>query len=454
MNKIILASLVLFGLSSLGAQDFGGILKNSLVLDAGSEGLTDTRDSLGLQLWAGYESQTLLVRLQGTFTYQYFQESSTNRLIPELDLAYLKLAFPGFPGEGNQALLALGRLSTSDPSRLFLDSVLDQLDFTMKLSDFSFRIGTGYNGLISKYTSDLGYNLTDSADQNDTTRYLSSPRLLAWFWTGWKPNPNHLLYVGYIRQQDLRAVAQPDLVLPAEGDFVFDPSKSGLFHTNYFQVDYRFLEFGWGLSFNLGGVLGQGASLSYIAGDQYKLIPHLGYMLYLGSSWDSSDKALRVSLNGLHSSGDTNKRLQFDEGATINEELTTLSTFKSASAPVFSQIFNPKPGNLSLFKLRFSHQPWISSSDDAAKGLMYSTEVASFFRSNTGPISAANTNPLSVSSYLGTEIDAGVNWRPMSDLGLALNLGFFFPAVASDGVFEGIRPDMEQQTSFTLSIAF
>jgi len=94
--------------------------------------------------------------------------------------------------------------------------------------------------------------------------------------------------------------------------------------------------------------------------------------------------------------------------------------------------------NIAAVTLSYSIRPFADMKDaPSIQNLQGILKAIPFFRTSTGAISASEGLAAgSVSSglssslsnlYLGTEVDMIVNYRPLSDLGVALQGGLFMP---------------------------
>ena len=59
------------------------------------------------------------------------------------------------------------------------------------------------------------------------------------------------------------------------------------------------------------------------------------------------------------------------------------------------------------------------------------TGLLVFFRSTPAPISTGGLDPAGDELYIGTELDASVDFRLFSDVGFSIVAGWFFPSKAA-----------------------
>jgi hypothetical protein len=135
--------------------------------------------------------------------------------------------------------------------------------------------------------------------------------------------------------------------------------------------------------------------------------------------------ASRVGLQFIYASGDADYA-SFYEGNTAGAGTAFLPI--SGSSPML--VFTPRMSNLFFGRLLYSFRPFVGSGSEAARNIQIEVSAAPFFRSQAGPISEGGLDTGSTSLYLGTEADLVIRARPLSDLGLGLSFGIFFPGTA------------------------
>ncbi len=221
-----------------------------------------------------------------------------------------------------------------------------------------------FAGLLFNPTSSIIMSKTDSTYSQDDARLLASPRL----------------------------IEVVDIIVPS------------LYHDTFFY-------------------LGTGTMLSFI-NDVYVYAPILSFLagggirLYLKEALDSI-----IELRAIFSSGDADSTSTFREGNTEGNA----TAFIPISRPNLALVFSPQLGNIFLAELRYSLKPFSWAKARVLGRLQTELKGVVFFRPTSGLISEPGINPDSDSIYLGTEVDWIINFKPFSDLGLALSLGLFMP---------------------------
>jgi hypothetical protein len=277
---------------------------------------------------------------------------------------------------------------------------------------------------------------TDSADQSDTGVFFAAPRLIEKI-DALVPNflPRQDLNFTLIWQQDLRganALLQPG----QQQQFVTGLSGGGI------SSQYT----GIGLSgaivstlyYNSFFYLNTGSTLSYVVdstsgtGFSWEYRPIEAFLAGLGLRYFREDLlSSRLELQAIFSSGDADNS-SYQEGNTAGAS----TIFVPISQDTLGLAFQPQWGNLMLIDASYSFKPF-SGSPTAWQNLQLMVKVLSFIRPTTGGISQVGVNPASTDLYLGTEVDAIINFRPLSDLGTALSFGLFMPPGSAAPVFAG-----------------
>jgi hypothetical protein len=252
------------------------------------------------------------------------------------------------------------------------------------------------------------------------------------------------LNLAFLCQFDLRPAedlaSEGDTTLSAKGGGVTTQYSgiglSGAIAPSLYYDSFFYLGTGSMLSFT-GGSYENELLLSYLFG--------AGIRLYMEETLYS-----KIELRFLFASGDEDYTGDFYEGNTSG----TAGTFVPISSPTLALVFSPDLGNVFLFDLNYSIKPFTNSGSLAMENFQTVLKGIIFFRASTGLLSEPFTNPDSDALYLGTEIDAIINFRPFSDLGMALSYGIFIPNSGSDGAFFEDAREIEMLGRFELSISF
>ncbi len=424
--KIPRVFLLVFLCLSLGAVqsfgiDFGGIIDEATTLSSTIPAYFYQKDKLSLWLDAPFSEQ-LSLSLQGSYTYSidrpYF-----------FDLDFLKLEGRGISFFN----FTLGRFRASDFTGYILDHNLDGLQLGLNLPFANVSVTFGYTGLLFKQSSTVLISQADSGDAANADAILSPPRL-AGMVDIFFPEPflRQDINLTYLFQVDLR----PEDNLTRAGETAAS-SKGGRLNTHYF---------GLGLSgpivlplyYDTFFYLGTGTTLSYLpdaasgTGSSYQYATILSYLfggglrLYLEEALFS-----RIELKSIFSSGDADYNSSFLEGNTSG----LANMFIPVSRPDLSVVFTPQLGNIFLVELSYSLKPLSRTGYSALENMQTMLKAVTFFRPTTGPISEPEIDSTSKALYLGTEIDGIVNFRPFSDLGIALSVGVFIPNTLPGGAF-------------------
>jgi hypothetical protein len=260
------------------------------------------------------------------------------------------------------------------------------------------------------------------------------------------------LMVSLLFQQDLRP--QTELLPEGEENLNAGGLLGGKLHTFYL---------GLGLSGPMASLAGlyystflyteTGATLSYVddpasfTGFSYQYKPILAFLGGINVDYyleERSYSALGLSL--LFASGDADST-SFQEG---NSDKLAMQ-FTPISRPSFGLIFSPQLGNTLLVEIRYSIKPFSKSESQALRNVQAEFQLFNYVRPNESPISEIGIDTASDARYLGTEIDATIRFRPLSDLGTVFSLGLFLPA---NSAFSGIYAEPQFLGRFEFSFGF
>jgi len=294
--------------------------------------------------------------------------------------------------------LSVGRFGMADFSRYILADTLDGLEITLNQpwSILSAYVGTSALRFIPNTTILMSGN--DASDASDPDKLLAPPRLVV----GLQALSPEIflrqdLTVSLLFQQDLRSqVIQEGEELQFPGGLVDGP-----LHTQYFGLGLSG-PIVPGLYYSLYGYLGTGSALEYLAdadsgtGFSYQRQALLGGFGALELAYYLPQAARsRIALSVLYS-----------------------QALVPISQPTFTVLYSPRFGDIMTADLSYSVKPFSGSPRLWLRELQGELTVATYLRTD-------------VLEYAGTEIDAAVNYRPFSDLGLALILGTYLPEGAA-----------------------
>jgi hypothetical protein len=367
----------------------------------------------------------------------------------DLETLSLTGTFPGALGDNSLVTFQAGRFWFSEFSGYVLDHNADGLSLEMSYPGIIAMVSAGYTGLLFGESSSV---ILSKADSSKDDVLFAPPRILEagallfpeLFW-------GQDLVVSFLAQQDMRN--QEELI--AEGEETEIVGKGGRVHTQYY---------GLGMSGPISAsvyqdvffYLSTGSTLSYLAdassgtGYSYSYQPILSY-LFGGGIRYFNEGALysKIELNILFSSGDADYSF-FLEGNTDGRA----GNFTVISQPTFGLVFSPQLGNVFLAELSYSFKPFARSQYPRMQNLQTMVNAYGFFRSTAGVISEGGIDPSSDSLYLGTEVDAILNFRPFSDLGISLAGGIFFPNNGSGGAFLKAERDIDIVSRIDFSFSF
>jgi hypothetical protein len=413
MNTALrLIALILLGLLltlGLGATDWdwGGSLDNAstLYMTAGSGGFASDgvqKDKLALWVQAQF-SPSLALAAQGSYLISYDSRSSSPFLPYLFDVDYLTVEWTNRPNLRGTA----GRFVIADFSRLVLNHTLDGLQVRWDLPVLSLIASVGTSALLLKPVSQIILSGSDAADLLDNSAYLAAPRL-AQAVTAVFPQlfARQDLTVALLAQEDLRAANQLH-------SFYLGAGLNGPLVASLYYDGFLYFETGSWQNTPIVAFLGG-----------------LGMRYYIEKLLSS-----RLELRGIIASGDADNKTFFDGNTADNSTL-----FLPISRQDTGLAFDPQLSNLLLLEASYSLKP--------VESLQTVLKAQAFLRPSGGAVLETGLDPVSTARYLGTQLEAIVNFRPWSDLGLALTLGAFLPSAEA---FLAEQPRLAGRFEFAVS---
>lgn len=300
---------------------------------------------------------------------------------------------------------SLGRFRFSEFTGYVLNHNLDGFRLNFELPAFSFEASAGYTGLTFVPSSSILVTQSDYYVQENAADHgyeLSSPKIIE---TLKMTVPaiafEQELILNVVLQQDL----QPEENFTNPGDRIHSEHigfglRGGLAPSLY-QNLFLYLNHGHGKYATAALLFGGG--LSYYNQDFY---------------------FTRVRVRGLYSSGDNDHNSFYGGygGEGISSHFITLS-----DSPQSGIVFSPQIGNISFGELSFSMRPFSTTNSRSLEKFQTTLTALAFFRNTGGAISEAGIDLTSGESYLGSEIDLSLQFRPLSDVGITLSGGLFLP---------------------------
>ena len=266
-----------------------------------------------------------------------------------------------------------------------------------------------------------------------------------------------------VAQEDLRPLietgrAAEDKLLIEEGEEDFSPGKGGPVDTQYVGI---------GLSGAISNIvyynsffyLGTGRMLSYLddsssgTGSSYQYTQISSFLTGAGIRLFFKQFLLsRIALDFVYASGDG------DQNATSIIEGNvegSYGTFTPIAGSPASLVFIPEPSNIMYGQISYSLKPLSQGKSSALQTLQTMLLITPYFRSAEGPISEPSVDPGPANNgpYLGTEIDAIINLRPFSDLGIGLQGGIFLPTKTT-GIFVAGSDTLRLLAKLNISFSF
>lgn len=431
--SILLVTFVLTAFAAFGV-DFGASVYNNTGLDyTNLDGKLDFTQLDIAGLWVSLDiKERLNFYIKGSYAFNYSSENPPKK--PHFfDLDALTIKNVG----DNPLVVTIGRFSASDFTRYVFDNKIDGISAAFNVPMFSLNAIVGYNGLLFKERSSVIMTRADLLDLSDNNRLFAAPRLVGGF---------NIVIPDLFLRQDVKLGVWTQLDLRQASELSVG---EGRLSSQYYGV---------GLEGPIVSSLYYTGSFYFETGKAYSLSLNkdstiLSYMGSVGFSY-YMDKLLfsKAAIDAIYSSGDGDYKSLFYDGNT--EGYSTM--FLPISRFVFGKVFSPELGNIFLVKASYSIKPLSFLKGEGLRGVRnIQTEVTAFtyFRSTLGTISEAGVNAGSSSLYLGTEVDGSINGMLLSDLGVFVSGGVFFPNNYSGGVFVGGK-DIEAKGSLGIYFEF
>ncbi|MDZ7794102.1 MAG: hypothetical protein U5P10_10555 [Spirochaetia bacterium] len=335
----------------------------------------------------------------------------------------------GSEGEEYLVRYSLGRFRFSEFTGYVLNHNLDGFRLNFELPALSFEASAGYTGLTFVPSSSILVTQSDFDLQENVADHgyeLSSPKLI-------ETLKMTIPAVAFEQELILNVVLQQDL----------QPEE------NFTNTDDRIHSehIGFGLRGGLAPSLYQNLFLYLNRGHgKYATAASLfgGGLSYYNQDFLFT----RVRVRGLYSSGDNDYNFFYGGygGERISSHFITLS-----SSPQFGIVFSPQIGNMSLGEISFSMRPFSKTNSRILEKFQTTLAAITFFRNTGGVISEAGIDLTSDKSYLGSEIDLSLQFRPLSDVGITLSGGLFFP---NEKVFMEAYDNMKSVARLDASFRF
>ncbi|MCF7929692.1 MAG: hypothetical protein K9L68_13500 [Spirochaetales bacterium] len=410
------------GAFTVSALDWGLNINNTTGFQYDDEASLVQEDIASVWLSHSFNENTDF-RTQGSYTY-----TPDIPLLVDLDLLRLRYTIPH---ENSDSQITAGRFAFTEFTRYVLAHRLDGLRYRFIGQSLSAYAAAGYAGLNLKPNSTIILSAADDGDQGDPDIYLGPPRIIAN--TGLNFRELFLrqdLNVALIGQFDLR----PDDDLDA---------GQGRTHTAYLGTgingplvdDLYWSGFGY---FGSGMMNNETVLLGFLAGG--------GLNWFIEREFNS-----RLSFSGVYSSGDKDAPGIYSyDSSDPNTEIYTSMNFLPISESTLGVIYSPRLANIFFGRAAFSMKPW-----DFFQG---EVSYLAFFRSAPAGIAGAPAvvpvDPTDNESlYLGSEADLRLNFRPLSDLGIAVAYGLFIPGTGDTGAIRDDSPLVHKAT-VNLSLKF
>ncbi|SIQ89898.1 hypothetical protein SAMN05920897_11783 [Alkalispirochaeta americana] len=327
---------------------------------------------------------------QGSYTWSDDREYLFN-----VDTLRATGRFPGLLGETSMVRATAGRFHLRDTTGLVLSHVADGLQLRVSYPFARLRLAGGYTGLLLNPVSDIRMTETDLTESDDDDTFFGPARLLG---------VAEITFSDLPRRQSLSAAvtAQKDLRDADDDETTFDSLYATI-----------------ALSGPLAGNLYHSLSGTVMAGSA------------------EADSTTKSSLGFL-----AEARLRYYREALAGSRLGANFTWASGDeggADRFVPITRGTAGTILDLPLEDILRGEIFYSFRPFPGIQPSLTVGWFFLASDERPQTPEVDTDSDGRFLGTEVVGRLVARPVSDLGIQLTGGAFFPASGSSGVFTSDR---------------
>ena len=462
LSVIFIAILILAAGGSLAAFDVGGSLTSGTDLSTLDVVGAATEAKVGLWLESGkgeHYSFEMKLDLTAAFTDDGF-DFFFNPDYLKLDSLWDDLDY----GPSIYAT-SFGRFTTSDFTGRVFSQKLDGMimNFNYPAVELTVAAGTTAlmfteSGSILNSASSTIMSKTDALQANDgislmdlifdpaaTGTVFDSPRAVEILTLTFpEAVAKQSFTLSLVAQEDLRPMLEKvngyfdnSVTYPVlqEGESVFYGDRGGAVDTQYVGAGVSGPSIG-SLYHNVYYYFGTGRALSYTADGnsptgysyQYDMIlSHMaGFSLDYYMDWLFNS---RISAGANFGTGDSDALTLYEgNGSGYYTQFTPITSGGGG------MIFSPGLSNILNASVGYSLKPfgWIPLA--FLNNMQISAVGMPFFLLTQGPSAVSGISPefrAEGGNYLGTEIDLSVNWRPFSDLGAIVQIGYFMPNTAA-----------------------
>ncbi len=390
---------------------------------AGHQDLDTFTNALRGALWArrvvpAGELSTFDLGVQGSYNW------STGQTYLNLDRLRAVGRYPELLGPTSVAETTVGRFRFQDPSGLVLNHVGDGLSAGVAYPRARLRFSALYTGFLLNPVSTVRMTGTDLLEEDDDDEDFGPRRV-----------------VGLAELSFPALVARQTLVTGAAGQYDLRDAGDGeeTVHSGYAVLGIRGRLFG-SLYHDVYAV----GTAGTLERDENGATESEDFTGYLGSArlrlFLPGFFASRLSLQGVYASrADANNDLIGDGYLPISR--TRLGT-----------VVRLPLQNLLFTELSYSMRPFFDSASERARRVQVVLTGRGFFTTSDRPVvldpatettgdgfDLVGIDSEPAGNIIGTEVVLRINARPLSDLGLGMTTGMFFPHTGSAGVFTGDR---------------
>ncbi|AEF84396.1 hypothetical protein TREPR_0579 [Treponema primitia ZAS-2] len=378
--------LFLLGISPVGAQDFGLVLRGQSTENRGEEDQGDFEYSGAISPWFAaplgeqgdlYLSGGFSMKREKETPYEFQPEPKLQawywQPIPELYRFELAYRF------ATNLRINVGRILYQEPLHSILDGLIDGVSVAWHPGNTRLSAGAFYTGLLYKKTAYIAMNSSDSANYFDRDTYFASKRMV--FSLGWEINS--LFNSGGVF--DLSVLGQFDL-----------NGKDDWIHSQYGEVMLK-APLPGNFTVDLGLILG-------LLEDRSGPLP-FSFAAQTGLIWFPPSAANdRLTLGASFSSGVWSDRI---------------GAFLPINSIPIGRVLQPAFSGIALVQGGYARK--------LLNSFFVEVSAVYFFRTDTKTFFDLDLDQISLSPLLGGEVSGSLIWAPVSDLSFVLEGGAFLP---------------------------
>ena len=408
--------------------EFGGTAESETTAsDAPDQDDLEHSDKLFLYLRGG-DPERLDLLIRGSYEFNLDQAY-------QFDLAALRAAGTVPLGEPVSGALSYraGRFSLSDAPQILLSQRVDGAAASLELPNAQFRIAGGYTGLLFPDPAGLYTTATDLREYEEDDDFFAPGKVIGLASAG---------FPEVLGRQSLRLVGVAQL--DTRGGL--DDGEESL--STYYPALVLDGPISRSVFYTVGVAGGFGKLQRKSAGttDSSTLLSGMGTLTIQYLPWSLNWLNAQIGVVGATGDENVDSYLRRDSGESLNQ-FVPLRSFG------VGEVLSPDLSNLVVPRLELEVKPFANAGTEVLRNIGISLGGYGYFRPTAGATSVSPGTPDSDTTYIGSETDLRVSFRPTSDVGLSVYGGLFLPNTASEAPL-GSDADTAWEAGAELSVSF